>query len=198
MFTVFRGLVMDKKISKYLNNQILIQLFHLGLSFFLQLINFHKFNFACPIQYFVCQGNIVLLDKLVSGYYSEQSLEDGTPVPKPEPSLKCSHGGILDAYQYEPATGGINKDAGYYIFSPHATLHLKAADLAVNHTRYFFNQIRAQIGDDEFNKLLLIYASSTQLENAKGFTRQLCSTSDLAFSYSTIIFALLFAYSIIY
>lgn len=180
-----------EKIKKYLNYQILIRLFHLGLSFFLQLINFHKFNFACPIQYFVCQGNIVLLNKLVSGYYSEQSLEDGTPVPKPEPSFKCSHGGILDAYQYEPATGGINKDSGYYLFSPHA-------DLAVNHTQYFFNQLRAQIGDDEFNRFLLIYASSTQLENAKGFTRQLCSASDLAFSYSTIMFALLFTYSIIY
>lgn len=49
---------------------------------------------------------------------------------------------------------GINKDAGYYIFSPRADLHESAAILAMNHTTYFFNQIRTYIGDNEFSKFL--------------------------------------------
>ena len=40
------------------------------------------------------------------------------------------------------------------MFSPHANLHLKAVDLAIEHTTYFFDQIRSQIGDREFSKFL--------------------------------------------
>lgn len=108
----------------------------------------------CPLQYYRCQGNIVKLDKLVSGYYTNQELSDGTPIAKPANALKCSHGGILDSDTFKPATGGINKDSGYYLFSPHADLHLTAANLAILHTEYFFNTIRTRIGDAEFVKFL--------------------------------------------
>ena len=62
-------------------------------------------GFSCPFKYYKCFGNIVKLDKLVSGYYSDQKLEDGTPVPKPENLGKCSHGGILDKTEWKPSSG---------------------------------------------------------------------------------------------
>ena len=62
-------------------------------------------SFSCPFKYYKCAGNIVKLDKLVSGYYSDQKLDDGTAVPKPENIGKCSHGGILDKTEIKPSTG---------------------------------------------------------------------------------------------
>ncbi len=38
--------------------------------------------------------------------------------------------------------------------SPHAHLHEIAASLAINHTEFFFNQIRKEIGDKEFAQFL--------------------------------------------
>lgn len=115
------------------------------------------------------------MKKLVSGYYSDQKLEDGTSIRKPERSQKCSHGGSLDRDTFKPASGGINKDSGFYLLSPHADLHLKAADLAVNHTAYFFNQIRKRIGDVEFSKFLSIYVSKADLDLARVFAQKICA-----------------------
>ncbi len=61
------------------------------------LINLIKFvgistSLNCPLIYYKCTGNIVQLDKLVSGFYTGQKLEDETPVLKPEFQSKCSHG----------------------------------------------------------------------------------------------------------
>ena len=90
---------------------------------------------------------------------------------KPNSMFKCSHGGVLDASAIFNATGGINKDSGYLLFSPHANLHLKAAELAINHTELFFENIRQEIGDKEFanflkleidNKTLSLSSSTTQ------------------------------------
>jgi hypothetical protein len=50
----------------------------------------------CPLRYFKCKGNVVMLNKLVSGFSVNQKLPDGSPIEKPEDMLKCSHGGILD------------------------------------------------------------------------------------------------------
>lgn len=158
----------------------------------LDLLNFGKINFKCPIQYFECHNNIAVLNKLVSGYYSEQAMEDGTPVPKPEPSMKCSHGGILDQDTFLPAAGGINKDAGYYMFSPHADLHLVAANLAINHSQYFYNQIRQKIGDVEYNNFLSIYVDQSQLDLAKVLDGRKCSSSTLESTRFLIPFVILF------
>ena len=49
-------------------------------------------SLQCPIEYYRCESNIVVLDKLVSGYYSDQKLDDGTSVDKPVDIGKCSHG----------------------------------------------------------------------------------------------------------
>lgn len=114
-------------------------------------------------------------DHLVSGYYSGQNVIR-------DESSGCNHGGLLDV---DSMSGGINKvnlglyivgkrhqlscyslkkDSGYYLFSPHADLHSIAADLAVNHTEYFFNQLRDKIGDEEFNIFLKIKLEKTFLD----------------------------------
>jgi hypothetical protein len=62
------------------------------LNSFLQLIKFHSFKVTCPILYYRCTGNLVQLNKLVSGYYSGQKLDNGDTIAKPDGMLKCSHG----------------------------------------------------------------------------------------------------------
>jgi hypothetical protein len=71
----------------------------------------------CPLKYFICQNNLLINDKLLSGYYSNQKLDDGTLYEKPYPEklIKCSHGGIMDTSSMQDAIGGINKDSGYYM-----------------------------------------------------------------------------------
>ncbi len=61
------------------------------------------------------------------------------------------------------AEGGINKDSGYTVFSPHADLHLAAATLAINHTRMFFDEIRSEIGDAEFSQFLKLNVDESKL-----------------------------------
>lgn len=58
---------------------------------FIQLLGIGK-TIQCPVQYYKCSDNIANLDDLVSGYYSGQKLDDGTPVDKPGGINKCSHG----------------------------------------------------------------------------------------------------------
>jgi hypothetical protein len=66
----------------------------------------------CPLVYYKCSQNIAVLDKLVSGFYSNQKLSDGTPIGKPANAMKCGHGGFLDNDEFKEAFGGINKDSG--------------------------------------------------------------------------------------
>ena len=152
-------------------------------------IGFIKFigittSISCPLTYYKCQGNIVELNKLVSGYYTGQKLEDDSEVLKPTGLYKCSHGGILDKSVFVPAQGGINKDSGYYLFSPHANLHETAAKLAINHTEYFLSQIRARIGDSEFSNFLKILPDTS--------TQEICAGISLR-PFSIIFYLLIFA-----
>lgn len=112
----------------------------------------------CPIEYYKCdKGNIGVLNKLLSGFYTTQKLSDGTSVVNPGGLMKCNHGGLLDTDSVrQSAQGGINKDAGVYALSPHAHLHLEAARLAELHTEYFFNSIRSKVGDRVFAEFLKI------------------------------------------
>ena len=64
-------------------------------------------TFNCPLTFYKCSGNIVKLDRLVSGYYEGQKLDDETPVEKPKDLQKCSHGGVLDKTQVIPASGSL-------------------------------------------------------------------------------------------
>lgn len=115
-------------------------------------------SIKCPYSYYKCSGNIVVMNKLVSGFYVNQKLTDGTPVPKPDGTvMKCSHGGFIDTDSFTiQAFGGINKDAGFYIWSPHAHLHLDAAELAIRHTEFYLNEIRRNIGNNNFQEFLKI------------------------------------------
>lgn len=124
------------------------------LSGLINALGFSNSLTQCPLTYYDCSGNIMILDQFLSGYYTGQELSDGTPVTKPPGLIKCSHGGVLDSSSNIPAIGGINKDSGFLIFSPHAQLHLQAANLAVNHTEFYLNQIRSRIGDIKFDQFL--------------------------------------------
>lgn len=109
----------------------------------------------CPIKYFKCgPGNVLETDKLVSGYSVDEKLPDGTPVTKPEGKMKCSHGGIFDNSSLLASVGGLNKDAGYYLLSPRADLHLIAAALAINHTEFYFDSLRKILGNTKFEGFL--------------------------------------------
>ena len=53
-------------------------------------------------------------------------------------SGKCSHGGPTDTSgSLYAAVGGINKDTGNPLYSPHYHLHGDAAEAAIKHTRMF-------------------------------------------------------------
>jgi hypothetical protein len=124
----------------------------------------------------VCKGNVVKLDKLVSGYYVGQALSDGTSIAKPVNGLKCSHGGLVDTDAFKPATGGINKDSGFYLFSPRADLHLTAAKLAIKHTELYFDQIRSRLGDKEY-ALFLKLAPDNNILNYLNQYISICARS---------------------
>jgi hypothetical protein len=51
------------------------------------------------------------------------------------------------------------------MFSPHADLHLKAADLAMKHTEFFFNKIRSIIGDKDYVAFLRLNISASMLNS---------------------------------
>ena len=87
----------------------------------------------------------------------------------------------LDNSSSIEATGGINKDSGYLLFSPHANLHLKAAALAINHTEIFFNQIREKIGDAEFAKFLDLEIDNATLNTSSNTI--ICSAIRISFGF---------------
>ncbi len=111
-----------------------------------------------------------------------------TPVIKPDGLVKCSHGGVLDPSSLIPALGGINKDSGFLLFSPHADLHLKAAALAINHTEFFFNKIRKNIGDARFDKFLKLTLDSDTLSKKKTGVYT-CSSTSITISIAPIFFS---------
>jgi hypothetical protein len=142
----------------------------------------------CPLQYYNCTNNVIVLDKLVSGYYTGQETNDGVKVEKPTLKLKCSHGGILDGSSFIQAEGGMNKDSGYTLFSPHAMLHLQAAELAIQHTKKWFDDIRKEFNDDKFDRFLQI-----KIDNAT-----LSKVGDVSCDSNMIKMNLQFAFSILF
>lgn len=147
----------------------------------------------CPLEYYDCEGNLLMLSKLVSGYYTGQELPGGVPYNKPDQLGKCSHGGILDGSSFIEAEGGINKDSGYTVFSPHAKLHTAAAALAINHSQLFLDDIRSEIGDSEFEIFLSIMADQKDVEKA-GLTS--CTASEI--KLNSFIISLFILISVIF
>ncbi|XP_046576252.1 von Willebrand factor A domain-containing protein 7-like isoform X2 [Haliotis rubra] len=107
-----------------------------------------------------CEDNMI-----VDGFILTSGYRSGQDVTKPykDPSVstmgKCSHGGPRDESSSSVAAlGGINKDSTLVSLSPHSHLHQVAAQAAIEHTSYFFDDeeygIRGIIGTDKFNKLL--------------------------------------------
>lgn len=143
-------------------------------SFVLNNLGFTSSFVSCPLKYYNCTDNILAQNVLVSGYYSGQETNDGLEVNKPEGQSKCSHGGILDGSSFIQAEGGINKDSGYTLFSPHALLHLQAADLAIAHTKKFYDDIKLNHGADRYNKMLEIFIDNSTLAK---FGNVPCSSS---------------------
>jgi hypothetical protein len=89
----------------------------------IQIFNTNSIKLSCPIEFYNCTNNIATNKTLLSGYYVNQKLRDGSKVDKPLNGIKCSHGGMLDSSSFVAPKGGINKDSGYFILSPHAHLH---------------------------------------------------------------------------
>lgn len=123
------------------------------------------------MNYYRCDGNILVNNKLISGYYGGQRLPNGILYSKPNNLGKCSHGGMFDKTADEVAKGGINKDSGYFIVSPHAHLHKAASDLAIKHTKLFFENIRNTIGDKEYAKLLNLDLTKSQMSQVGNGTK---------------------------
>jgi hypothetical protein len=138
-------------------------------------------DIRCPIQYYVCQDNIVIKDKLLSGYVGDR---------KPKVGMKCSHGGILDSSSSVEAKGGINKDSGFSMISPHANLHLRAADLAIKHTAYYFDIIREKLGDETFVKFLDLDQVSFKSSTSSSFSIHKCFFQNIALFLSLTAFCI--------
>ena len=142
---------------------------------------------SCPLKYYNCTDNIAVNDRLASGYYTGQETNDGSPVEKPALKLKCSHGGVLDGSSFIQAEGGINKDSGYTLFSPHAMLHLRAADLAIAHTKKWFDDIRTEFGDDKYDRFLNIKIDNATLSK---FGDIPCSSDMIKIRFQIFFYAL--------
>ncbi|WAR05598.1 VWA7-like protein [Mya arenaria] len=96
-----------------------------------------------------CATNlIVAANLLTSGYKSGQDIAKPAKDPASFSEGKCSHGGPRDASStLQAALGGINKDSNDAGYSPHHHLHDRAAELAIEHTRVFFED-ESSMGKD--------------------------------------------------
>ena len=94
---------------------------------------------------------------------------------------------MFDATSQIAPKGGINKDSGYYILSPHAHLHQIASRLAIEHTEHFFDEIRTVIGDKEFAKFLQLKKTRHSFTNIINQHIQVCSSARFTYSYITFI-----------
>ncbi|CAF1058645.1 unnamed protein product [Rotaria sordida] len=125
---------------------------------------------TCPLVYYDCKNNILPeinnQKLLTSGYLFNQFGENNAPVNKPTNVEKCSHGGVLDDSSLVPAIGGINKDANSFTFSPHSNLHFQAVDLATKATEQILNDIRKDVGDNNFDRLFAINPTQAQCQAA--------------------------------
>ncbi|XP_071153469.1 uncharacterized protein [Mytilus edulis] len=116
---------------------------------------------ACKSCAGVCVFNIILPKKqfLTSGYKSGQDIKKPFKDPKTNTKGKCSHGGLTDnTTTTSAATGGMNKDSKLPQMSPHFYKHTSAAETAIDHTVYFFNDntngIRHLTTTENFMRLL--------------------------------------------
>ncbi|XP_071096229.1 von Willebrand factor A domain-containing protein 7-like [Haliotis cracherodii] len=114
-----------------------------------------------------CEDNMIVDGKiLTSGYRSGQDAVKPHKNPSVSKTGKCSHGGPLDGTSSSVAAlGGINKDSTLVSLSPHSHLHQAAAQAAIEHTTYFFDDeeygIRRIIGINKFNDLFQLKSGAS-------------------------------------
>ena len=84
---------------------------------------------------------------LTSGYSLGAQYTDNDVIVKP--NGKCSHGGIIDGSQDQPATGGINKDSIHPELALHYRYHKEAADVAQQHSYDFLLGMRNDVNNDQ-------------------------------------------------
>ncbi len=99
-----------------------------------------------------CENNIVT-NLLTSGYHGKQRDSDGQEIIKPHG--KCSHGGFLDTTSDADATGGINKDSPFRVWSPHLDLYNEAARVAQQATADMLQEIRSDVNNDQLFSMYL-------------------------------------------
>lgn len=98
---------------------------------------------------FQCKGNLATeLQILTSGYYEGEQFE------KPSNGIKCSHGGFMDYSTVRNAIGGINKDSADAVISPHNYQHSLAANVAIQATIDFMQQLRSDLNNEQFERFL--------------------------------------------
>ncbi|XP_050738673.1 von Willebrand factor A domain-containing protein 7-like [Eriocheir sinensis] len=116
---------------------------------------------SCASPQGECYDNVVSGATVTTGYYTyETEMGSDYIVSKPSNGLKCSHGGSLDISSFEAALGGINKDTASPCFSPHYYLSEQAAELAVQATQYYLDNILEAVGFDKYRRLFDLYLGS--------------------------------------
>ncbi|CAF3644592.1 unnamed protein product, partial [Rotaria sp. Silwood2] len=68
----------------------------------------------------------------------------------------------MDKTSHQVPIGGSKKDAMTSMFSPHYYLHIKAVQFAVEATERFFNDLRKDFGDTNFDRLFAINPTEVQ------------------------------------
>lgn len=101
-------------------------------------------------------------------------------------------GGSQDKTSHQSPKGGINKDSGLLVLSPHAHLHQEAARLAIQHTEMFFNEIRYKIGNEEFANFLKLHKPEGGKRNKFNQYVQFCSGCQQTASTSTLIICIVY------
>ncbi|KAF9775388.1 hypothetical protein IL306_006507 [Fusarium sp. DS 682] len=111
-------------------------------------------TFDCPD----CSANVLKSPGLLtSGYYFG---EDAPPKGIEIPAYKCHHGGATDSplggtigFLQQIPYGGINKDSLNCVFSPHSYAHRQAAQLSIDATKQYINDIKILITEPQLKAL---------------------------------------------
>ena len=116
---------------------------------------------------------------LTSGYSHGGKDTDDNIIVKP--NGKCSHGGIIDGSQDQPAKGGINKDSIHPELASHYRYHEEAANVAQQHSYEFLLSMRNDVNNDQlFGKLLGIEVEAIATSFAAVIDTTLKNSQDLA------------------
>ena len=160
-------------------------------SLYLKLLSVLSDHVESTSQY-ECEDNLdssLKSQKLLTSGYSQggKDTDDNVIV---KPAGKCSHGGILDGSQDQPAKGGINKDSIHPELASHYRYHQEAADIAEQHSYEFLLSIRNDVNDDEFfGKFLgievgpIVVSFAAVIDTTMKTTRDLTGIQEMIMSF---------------